>query len=296
MVGGRGVRLAPDSVVRDSEFFVALDPRDDRRGKTREARVRMASAVKIEWLEELFPASLRRTRSVLFDEERQRVVGVNRLLYHDLVLREDPNAAVDAVETSLALAEALRPRVRSLISDDEAAATWMARFDLLKRAMPEHPWPDFDDHTLAQFLDDICQGKRTLEEIRSSSLVPVLEMRLTYSLNRLLEEHAPKVLTVPSGSRIRLTYEPGRPPILAVRLQELFGWTETPRIAAGRVPVVVHLLGPNFRPVQVTDDLRSFWSTTYFQVRKDLRARYPRHSWPDDPLSARPEAKGGRRS
>jgi len=83
--------------------------------------------------------------------------------------------------------------------------------------------------------------------------------------------------------------------VLAVRLQELFGWTDTPRVAGGRVPVVLHLLGPNFRPVQITEDLRSFWGNTYFQVRKDLRARYPRHSWPDDPLSAKPEAKGGRR-
>jgi ATP-dependent helicase HrpB len=118
---------------------------------------------------------------------------------------------------------------------------------------------------------------------------------LTHAQGRLLDEQAPEAITVPSGSRIRLTYEADRPPVLAVRLQELFGWTDTPRLAGGRVAVILHLLGPNFRPVQVTDDLRSFWTTTYFQVRKDLRARYPRHSWPDDPLLARPEAKGGRR-
>ena len=103
------------------------------------------------------------------------------------------------------------------------------------------------------------------------------------------------MLTVPSGQRIRLSYAPDRPPVLAVRLQELFGWTETPRVAGGRVAVVLHLLGPNFHPVQITDDLRSFWATTYFQVRKDLRARYPKHSWPEDPLTARAEAKGRRK-
>jgi ATP-dependent helicase HrpB len=122
-----------------------------------------------------------------------------------------------------------------------------------------------------------------------------LRGRLTHAQNRLLDEQAPEALTVPSGQRIRLTYTPDRPPLLAARLQELFGWTETPRVAGGRVPVVLHLLGPNFRPVQITDDLRSFWSTTYFQVRKDLRARYPRHAWPDDPLTARAEAKGRRK-
>ena len=89
-----------------------------------------------------------------------------------------------------------------------------------------------------------------------------------------------------------MDYTKGERPILAVRLQELFGWTDTPRISGGRVPVVLHLLAPNFRPVQVTDDLRSFWSTTYFQVRKDLRFRYPKHAWPEDPLTAKAEAKG----
>src|SRR5262249_18839565 len=110
-----------------------------------------------------------------------------------------------------------------------------------------------------------------------------------------LDTEAPEALVVPSGSRIRLSYERGRPPVLAVRLQELFGWIDTPRVARGRVAVLLHLLGPNYRPVQVTDDLRSFWSAAYFQVRKALRARYPKHAWPDDPLTARPEAKGGRR-
>ena len=100
---------------------------------------------------------------------------------------------------------------------------------------------------------------------------------------------------MPSGNRIKLTYEAGSPPTLAVRLQELFGWTETPRLARGRLPVLLHLLAPNYRPVQITQDLANFWANTYFQVRKDLRARYPKHSWPDDPLKARAEAKGGRR-
>ena len=101
---------------------------------------------------------------------------------------------------------------------------------------------------------------------------------------------------MPTGHRIKLKYSSADgQPVLAVRLQELFGMTETPRVAGGRVAVRLHLLGPNYRPVQITDDLQSFWKTTYFQVRKDLRVRYPKHSWPDDPLTAAPQAKGGRR-
>jgi ATP-dependent helicase HrpB len=161
--------------------------------------------------------------------------------------------------------------------------------------MPEGDWPEFHDDHLAQVVTHACSGLRTIEEVRRVAIVQLLRGRLSPQHARIMDELAPEALTVPSGNRIRLLYEPDRPPILAVRLQELFGWTETPRVAKGRVPVLLQLLGPNFRPVQLTDDLRSFWANTYFHVRKELRARYPRHAWPDDPLSARPEAKGGLR-
>jgi ATP-dependent helicase HrpB len=298
MVGGRGVRLDPTSVVRDSELFLALDPREDRRGggSPSEARVRLASAIQVQWLEELFPDALRREGTVRFDAERQRAVSISSLWYRDLLLREDRNAKVDPSEASAALAESLRDRAGSFVREQEAAATWLARLDFLRCAMPEADWPALDDAALFDVIKDACSGKRTLQESRSVPLTPLLKRRLTGPQVRAMDELAPEFLTVPTGNKIRLSYEPGRPPVLAVRLQELFGWTESPRVAGGRVAVVLHLLGPNYRPVQVTDDLRSFWASAYFQVRKDLRARYPRHSWPDDPLSARPEAKGGRRS
>src|SRR5204862_2663560 len=106
---------------------------------------------------------------------------------------------------------------------------------------------------------------------------------------------APERFRAPSGRSFALAYELGRPPVLAVRIQEMFGLTDTPRVAAGRVPVLLHLLAPNFRPQQVTDDLASFWKNTYPQVRKELRARYPRHAWPEDPLTATPERRPRRR-
>jgi ATP-dependent helicase HrpB len=297
MVGGRGVRLAPESVVRDAELFLALDPREDRRGPggAAEARVRIASAVREEWLEALFPDAVRREKRVQFDEPRRRVAAVTEVWYRDLLLNEDRNAAVDPAEASQALAEALGPRAAEFVREDEAASTWLARLEFLHRAMPESGWPEIDDEHLAAVVAEACAGKRTVEEVKRVPLVPLLKARLPYMQARSMDELAPEALTVPSGNRIRLVYEAGRPPVLAVRLQELFGWSDAPRLAGGRVAVLIHLLGPNFRPVQVTEDLRSFWANTYFQVRKDLRARYPRHAWPDDPLTARPESKGGAR-
>ncbi|HEV3163286.1 MAG TPA: ATP-dependent helicase HrpB [Isosphaeraceae bacterium] len=296
MVGGRGVRLDPESVVHEAELFLALDPREDRQGTgALEARVRVASAIELEWLEEFFPNSLRRDREVVFDPDRGRVVAVQRLWYRDLLLREDRNATPDPAEAERALAAAIADRALDMIRDDPAASAFWARVTFLRKWMPELEWPDLESDSLADILAPLAAGRQSLDEVRNVALVPILKGLFGSAQLRALVEHAPETLTVPSGSRIRLTYDPDGPPILAVRLQELFGWTDTPRLAAGRVPVLLHLLGPNFRPVQVTSDLRSFWSSTYFQVRKDLRARYPRHAWPEDPLTARPEAKGGRR-
>src|SRR5262249_33669366 len=118
-----------------------------------------------------------------------------------------------------------------------------------------------------------------------------LRGRLTPRQLQAVDREAPERLTVPSGSRLALRYEVGRPPVLAVRIQEVFGLRDTPRVAGGRVPVLLHLLAPNHRPQQVTDDLASFWANTYPQVRKELRARYPKHAWPEDPWSATPERR-----
>jgi ATP-dependent helicase HrpB len=295
MVGGQGVRLAAESVVKQPEFFLALDARQDERSVKREALVRVASGIEAEWLEELFPQEIRRERSAVFDESRGRVVGRGQTWYRDLLLHEDDDAAVDPRKAAEVLGAAVRPMAADWFARDKAAGNFLARVALLRQYMPEHPWPAFDAAELGEVLAEACAGKRGLDELRRVPLAAALASRLGYPLDRLLNQHAPEALVVPSGSRIGLDYSAGSAPVLAVRLQEVFGWTDTPRVANGRVPVLLHLLGPNYRPVQITNDLRSFWSTTYFQVRKDLRIRYPKHAWPEDPLSAKAEAKGRQR-
>jgi len=294
MVGGSGVKLTADSVVRSGEFFVAVEVRHDERSPTREASVRVASRIEPKWLEQLFPQSLRREQTLTYDDTRRRVVARSRTMYLDMVLREDTDAPVDALHAGPVLAGALRPVATKLFADDPACSELLARVALLRRHLPEHRWPTFDDAELADVIGDACAGRRSFDDLTRGGLVALLTARLAYPLDRLLDQHAPPTLEVPSGSQIRVDYA-ANPPVLAVRLQELFGLSETPRIAAGRVGVRLHLLAPNYRPVQITEDLKSFWANTYFQVRKDLRARYPKHSWPDDPLTAPPQAKGARR-
>jgi len=294
MVGGGGVRLAAESVVKQAEFFVAVDARQDERSATREAFVRIASAIDVAWLEEMFPGQMRREREFVFDEGRGRVVAHARTWYRDLLLREDKDAPVDAATAREAMAAVVRQRAGDIFRADESAAAVLGRVALLREKMPEHPWPGWDDAELGDVLASSAGGARNLEDVRRLPLASILKSSLPYPLDRMLEKEAPEALEVPSGSHIRLRYSPTEV-VLAARLQELFGWLDTPRIAGGRVPVKLELLGPNYRPVQVTSDLKSFWATTYFQVRKDLKARYPKHAWPEDPLTARAEAKGRRR-
>jgi ATP-dependent helicase HrpB len=295
MVGGTGVRLAPESVVRREEFFLALDARDDPRSQNREALVRIASGIEPQWLEQLFPAQIRRERGVVYDAQRDRVVGRGATYYRDLPIREDSDAAVDPDLAAAALVDFVAPNVVEFFESNEDASEWLARLALLQKYMPEQPWPTMETPAMLEVLARAARGKRSIAELRKAPLAAILSERLSYPLDRAFEQHAPRTIAVPTGNEIRLKYSKGERQVLAVRLQEIFGWLDTPKIAGGRVPVVMHLLAPNYRPVQITDDLRSFWSTTYFQVRKDLRVRYPKHSWPEDPLTAKPEAKGGRR-
>lgn len=293
MVGGGGVRIARESVVRQGEFFVALDARQDVRNQRGEALVRIASRIDESWLEELFPHVVRNEQTAEFDPQRERVIGVARVWYRDLLLREQPGVAVDDQTAGAVLAEAVRGRAAEIFALDESAGRFLRRVAFLRKHLPDAGWPAFDEAALGELLTSASAGRRSVEEIRRSGLLGLLQSAVPYALLRRVDVEAPETMTVPSGKRHRIDYDV-HPPVLAVRLQEMFGLADTPQLAGGRVPVLMHLLGPNFRPVQVTTDLASFWKNTYPQVRKDLRARYPKHAWPEDPLTAAPQAKGRR--
>ena len=144
--------------------------------------------------------------------------------------------------------------------------------------------PPLDDVQLKELVPELCRGKRSLAEVRTGNWLDAIRGLMTYPQLQAVDREAPERIEVPSGSRITIQYEEGRPPVLSTRIQELFGQAETPRIAGGRVKVLLHLLAPNYRPQQVTDDLASFWKNTYPDVRRELRGRYPKHKWPENPL------------
>jgi ATP-dependent helicase HrpB len=292
MVGGFGIRIDPASIVVQASLFIAIDARDDTRGKTREAISRILSEVEEPWLEDLFPHLISESREVDFDQATGRLTARIITRFADLPIRQRTDHHANPDDLAAALATLARQQAPAIFAADPAAAQVLQRTAFLRKHIPEKPWPAFDAAQLGEILAHSAPGKRSLQQLKEQDLAELLLSEMDYQQRRLLDDLAPTHLTVPSGSRIRLEYDGEKQPILAVRLQEVFSWLATPRIAGNRVPLLLHLLGPNYRPVQITSDLASFWKTTYFQVRKDLRIRYPKHSWPENPLTAKPEAKG----
>ena len=221
------------------------------------------------------------------------------LRLHGLALESvevDPLAKSSAEEVARVLVEAARrDPERSLGLERPELASFLTRLRSLAHWRPELELPTLATEELAALLPELAHGLRSLAELERAPLLDHLRARLRRDQLATLEREAPERIEVPSGSKLALVYEPGRAPVLAVRIQELFGWRETPRVAGGRVPVLLHLLAPNYRAQQVTDDLASFWSGAYHEVKKELRRRYPRHAWPEDPLTAEAQRRPQRR-
>lgn len=276
MVGGRGVRLLESSGVLEAELFLAVDV---DAGDT-ETLVRQASAVERDWLpEEELTVSI----DVEFDEAALKVSARRRVRFEDLVLEESPARLPEDGQTARVLAQAAAEhwdRVRP--QEDSPAGQYLVRLRNLGDWMPELKLPLLDDAELKSLLPQTCLGCRTLDEVRDHWLAAI-QGSLTHTARQAIERETPIRLSVPTGKQIPLRYQRGRPPVLSARIQELFGLSDTPRIAGGRVRVLLELLAPNYRPQQVTEDLASFWTNTYPQVRKELRGRYPKHAWPEKP-------------
>ena len=290
MVGGRGVRLESSSRVHGQPLFLAIELND----AGGEARVRIASAVERAWLPE---ARLDRREELFFNPTRRQVEARSRVYWDDLLLEETPVAIQNAAAAAELLAHHAKQCLeRILPTADSASGKFLTRVQWLAAAMPELGLPPLDRKDLEQALSEMCLGLRSLDELRAVDWLPWLKTRVGYERVSMIDRLAPPELEMPSGNRRPLVYEAGKPPVLAVRIQELFGVRETPRVADGRIPVLLHLLGPNGRPQQVTSDLASFWQNGYHELRKELRRRYPKHAWPDDPLSATAnKPRGGQR-
>jgi len=234
------------------------------------------------------------TRASRWNRDRQAIETFEERRFAQLVLerRSVPSRPEDALP---ALLTAIREAGIDSLPWSEPARALRLRVACLREWCPELDLPDLADTALLDSMQDWLaphlSGKTRLDSLDSAMLGEALASRLDYAQRKAVDELAPETLTVPSGNARKLHYEPGKPPVLAVKLQELFGLADTPRIARGKIPVTLHLLSPAQRPIQVTQDLRGFWERTYPEVKKELKGRYPRHPWPDDPWNATPTAR-----
>jgi ATP-dependent helicase HrpB len=292
MAGGGSATLMPESLVRAEEFLVAVDAEERRgRGVMRGGAtvVRLASAIEPEWLLDLFAERIRETSHVEWNAQAERVETVTRLVYEELTLDETRKsvAGSDAV-TSLLAEAALSAGYEELI-DREAVSRFLARVDVTRAACPELDLPLLGEDDVRAGVSALCEGRSSFSELREAArgggLLQVLHARLTPEQARMLAKMTPERTALARGRMVRINYESLKSPWIASRLQDFFGMKEAPRIAGGRVPLVLHLLAPNGRAVQVTTDLDGFWVRHYPQIRRELGRRYPRHAWPENPLA-----------
>jgi ATP-dependent helicase HrpB len=292
MTSGTGAVVPAGSPLAGLGWLAVADA--DRRPGVRDATIRSAAPLAEDLALEAASALWHESEEVGWSDGRviaRRVVALGAIELTSVTIADPPPALVaDAVR------DGLRQDGLALLPWTEAANALRGRMAFLRRALGA-PWPDVSDDALTSDIETWLGPElariRGTRDLRRVDVLSALRRLLPWPEAGRLDELAPERVTVPSGSSVRVDYD-GDQPVLAVRIQEVFGWRATPTLADGRVPLLLHLLSPAGRPAAVTADLASFWATGYPQVRAELRGRYPKHAWPDDPTTA-PPTRGVRR-
>ena len=279
--GRRGV-LARESAVK-APLFVASEIREVERGAARERNLNvilsLATAVEQEWLGELFPGDVKRVRAVAFDAALKRVVARSETRFRDLVI--DETAAGDATpdEAAPILAREIADGRLKLEQWDDAVEEWILRVNRLREWMPELELPAIGDADREEIVAHLCHGAVSYAEIRNRPVLPVVKSWLARAQQAAVDEYAPERIKLPGGRAVKIAYAADAPPTIAARIQDLYGVREGFWIANRRMPVRIQILAPSNRPLQVTDNLASFWRETYPKLKPQLKRRYPKHEW-----------------
>ncbi|MCB1734256.1 MAG: ATP-dependent helicase HrpB [Gammaproteobacteria bacterium] len=297
LANGKGAWLAASDPLAQSSWLLAARL-DAGQG---EAKIQSAARLALTDIERDFAERIVTVEAASWDERSNGVIARRERRLDALVLSSEPWLDPPAAMQQLGLLDAIRRKGLTVLPWNDNAQALRGRVAFVSRTFPETDWPDWPDwpdwsdkallDSLETWLLPYLNDMRRLDHLKALNLTDILHAALGWQRQRALDDLAPTHLVVPSGSRVRIDYASGEIPILAVRLQEMFGATATPALAAGKVPVLLHLLSPGRRPIQVTRDLAGFWDRTYAEVKKELKGRYPKHYWPDDPLQAEPTAR-----
>ena len=285
LVHGRRGLLARESVVSregGTPLLVAAEVREVQSGTGKDKEVNvllsLATAVKEEWLRELFPDDFRATEKVVYDSTQRRVFVERRKSFRDLVLQADRSEDVPLGEAARILAAEVLAGRCPLKNWDDAVEQWIVRVNRLREWMPELELPSISEDDRRALVEQICHGALSYKEIKDKPVWPPLKAWLSSQQQAWIEEYAPERIELKSGRRAKVTYSVDGPPTISARIQDLYG-TKTLAVAGGRVPVRIEVLAPNQRPVQVTDNLATFWRETYPKLKQELQRKYPKHEW-----------------
>jgi ATP-dependent helicase HrpB len=291
LANGRGASVEQTSALARAPYLAV----GELTGTAAQGRILLAAPITLAEIETRFADQITTADDISFDRGAMALRARRKRTLHAIMLSEAPLALTASAETARVLADGLIAGGFDRLPWSKAAKQWRDRVMFLHKAArdgAENPWPDLSDDALAARREDwlvpALYGKTALKDLSPGDLSDALTALLPWDLRARLEREAPTHFEVPTGTPLTVDYEAEQGPTIAVRLQELFGLNTHPSIAAGRVPLVLELLSPAHRPVQVTRDLPGFWRGSYAAVRSDLRGRYPRHSWPEDPASALP--------
>ena len=283
LASGAAAELASNSTVTDADLFVAVEAEDRQDRKA--PLVRLASAIEPEWLLDLFGDRLREVSTLQWNRAGERVEAVTSMMFDQIAI-ETRRTPPDPEQAGIFLAHQAVEAGLGRFADVEEIAAFQARVEF---AAQHGAVAELDAAAVETALASLATGLKSFAELesvaRGAGLLREIERRMPPGTRRLLEEIAPASIRLPRGRQVPVHYEPGQPPWIASRLQDFFGMRQTPAVGRGVVPVVVRLLGPNQRPVQMTSDLAGFWQRLYPQVRKELSRRYPKHAWPENPLA-----------
>ncbi|MGD8935489.1 MAG: ATP-dependent helicase HrpB [Thiogranum sp.] len=285
---GRGARFRRAEPLAAEDLVVAAHLDGER-----EASIFLAAALRVEHLYEFHADLIKAASFIAWDDKAQCVQARLQQRLGELLLADQPLHDADSAAVQHAMLEGIQRHGLACLPWNEETRRLQARVNFLHSLDTAH-WPDFSDsfllHSSEQWLLPFLNGVTRLAQLKRVDLRAALLAMLDWQQQQQLDTLAPSHIRVPSGSSLRVDYS-APTPVLAVRLQEMFGLAETPRVAGGAVPVVLHLLSPAQRPVQVTQDLAAFWAGSYREVKKELQGRYPKHYWPDDPMQARATAR-----
>jgi ATP-dependent helicase HrpB len=285
---GRFAELPSPQLLSDADYLVAAHVG----GRGRENRIFLAAPIDEDDLVDYFGHHITEETHIAWDSDAQLVRARTRETIGALVLKDGPLPDPDPTAMAEAMVEGVRQEGLDLLRWTKNARQLQHRIVFLHTQLPDEDWPDVRDDALMETVDDWLTphvyGMKRAEDLQDLHVTQLLQDMLTWEQRDRLDDLAPTHIEVPSGFDRPIDYSDPEVPALAVRLQEMFGQTETPRIAGGRVPLTLHLLSPAQRPVQITQDLANFWANTYHEVRKDMRGRYSKHYWPEDPLTATP--------